>query len=61
MASEIKVDTVAEKTSANGVTVSEDGSDSEGGFGLGFRPNEKVTVMFDVFEDTNLFTVQYNF
>ena len=47
--------------SAYGVTVSEDGSDSEGGFGLGFRPNEKVTVMFDVVEDTNLFTVQYNF
>ena len=47
--------------SANGVTVSEDGSDSEAGFGLGFRPNEKVTVMFDVVEDTNLFTVQYNF
>ena len=47
--------------SANGVTVSEDGSDSEAGFGLGFRPNEKVTVMFDVVEDTNLLTVQYNF
>ena len=47
--------------SANGVTVSEDGSDSEAGFGLGFRPNEKVTVMFDVVEDTNLFAVQYNF
>ena len=47
--------------SANGVPVSEDGADSEAGFGLGFRPNEKVTVMFDVVEDTNLFTVQYNF
>ena len=47
--------------SANGCTVSVDGTDAEAGFGLGFRPSGKVTVMFAVVEDTNLFTVQYTF
>ena len=36
-------------------------SDSEAGFGLGFRPNEKVTVNFDIIEDTNMISVHYNF
>ena len=36
------------------------GSDSEAGFGFGFNIGD-VTLMFDSIEDTDMFSIQYNF
>ena len=40
--------------------LSDSASDNEAGFGFGFNVG-KVTLMFDFIEDTDLFSIQYNF
>ena len=56
----INVNWAKYEATASAGSISESGSDSEAGFGFGFYIG-KTTIMFDFIDDTDMFTIQYNF